>query len=96
MLLKECKYIEKKKIKYVTGNLESSSDDSNEEYIKAIKVIFWGSNLDEHLSWLLIWMAADKREGEGAKFWLAKQSIFQSHINKESMHQNIISKIVCT
>ena len=51
-------------IKYVTGNLESSSDDSNEEYIKAMKVIFWGSNLDEHLSWLLIWMAADKG-GEG-------------------------------
>ena len=47
-------------IKYVTDNLESSSDDSDEEYIKADKVIFWGSNLDKHLSWLLIWVAADR------------------------------------
>ena len=46
-------------IKYITDNLESSSDDPDEEYIKAIRVIFWGSNSDKHLSLLLICMAAD-------------------------------------
>ena len=43
VILKECKYIEKKVVKHITDHLESScndSDDSNEEQIKDIKLMF--------------------------------------------------------
>ena len=43
VILKECKYIEKKVVKHITDHLESSSndsDDSNEEQIEDIKLMF--------------------------------------------------------
>ena len=43
VFLKECKYIEKKVITHIIDNLESSSDDSedsDEEKIKAMKLMF--------------------------------------------------------
>ena len=42
--LKECKYIKKKVVRDITDDLESSSDDSDdcdEEYIKAMKLMFF-------------------------------------------------------
>ena len=47
VVLQECKYIEKKLIRHITDDLESSSDDSDEEYIKAIRLVFlWESNFE--------------------------------------------------
>ena len=45
VLLKECKYIEKKEIKHINDNLSdfSSDDESDEEYMF----------FDKYLSWLL-------------------------------------------
>ena len=42
MFLKESKYIKKKKkmIRHVIDDLESSSDDFDEEHIKVIKISF--------------------------------------------------------
>ena len=42
VLLKECKYIEKKVIRHIINDLESSSDDSDdsdEEYIKPMRIM---------------------------------------------------------
>ena len=41
VFLKVCKYIEKKVIRHVIGDLESSSEDSDEEQIKAIRLMFF-------------------------------------------------------
>ena len=41
MLLKEDKYIEKNVIRNIIGGLESFADDSDEEQIKAIRLIFF-------------------------------------------------------
>ena len=38
--LKQCKYIEKKVNRYIIDDLESSSDDSDEDQIKAMRLIF--------------------------------------------------------
>ena len=38
--LKDYEYIKKKVISYITDNSECSSDDSDEEQIKAMKLIF--------------------------------------------------------
>ena len=38
VFLKKCKFIEKKMIRYIIDNLESSSDDSDEEYIFLINI----------------------------------------------------------
>ena len=46
---KQCKYTEKKVIRHIHDNLSdfSSSDESDEEQIKAINLmIFWGSNFE--------------------------------------------------
>ena len=43
VFLKECKYIERKVVTHIIDNLESSSDnsdDSNEEYVKDMKLMF--------------------------------------------------------
>ena len=40
VFLKECKYIEKKIVRHIIDGLHSSSDDSDEEQIKDMKLIF--------------------------------------------------------
>ena len=41
VFLKKCKYIMKKVIKYIIDGLESFSDDSHEEKIKALRLMFF-------------------------------------------------------
>ena len=41
MSLKECNCIKKKVIRHVIDDLESSSDDSNEKLIKAMKIMYF-------------------------------------------------------
>ena len=47
--LKECKYIEKKEVRHINRNLSDSaySDESDEEQIKAIRLmVFWENNFE--------------------------------------------------
>ena len=43
MSLKECKYIERKVVRHIHDNLSyfSSSDESDEEYIKAVRLMIF-------------------------------------------------------
>ena len=43
--LKDYEYIKKKVISYIIDNSECSSDDSDEEQIKAMKLIFLEKNI---------------------------------------------------
>ena len=41
VFLKECKYIEKNVVRYIHDNLSDSSDDSDEEQIKVIRLMIF-------------------------------------------------------